>query len=56
MVDTVSLMKKLYNFDAWRKAWKHEKPVKNCFLILKREAPGICPVFPMVNPALGVGG
>jgi len=35
----------------------HEKPVKVCFDIQgrrpqKRESPGICPVFPMVHPAL----
>jgi len=36
---------------------KHEKPTKECFDIQargpqKREAPGIWPVCPMVNPAL----
>jgi len=36
---------------------KHEKPLKECFDIQargphKREAPGICPVRQMVNPAL----
>jgi len=34
-------------------AQKHEKPVKE-FFIFKREAPGICPVWPMVNPALAM--
>ena len=52
-----AVIKKLYNFDAWWTAWKHEKTVKECFGIQargpqKREAPGICPVCPVVNPAL----
>ena len=43
----------------WRvlNSLKHEKPVKECFDIQarslqKREAPDICPVCPVVNPAL----
>ena len=53
-----AVIKKLYNFDAWETAEIHEKPVKECFDIQARGpqmrmALGICPVWSMVNPALG---
>jgi len=32
---------------------KNMKNQLRSVLIFKREDPGICPVFPMVNPALG---
>jgi len=55
-----AVIKKLYNFDAWWTVWKHEKPAKECFDIQARgpqksQAPGICPVCPMVNLALAAG-
>jgi len=50
-----AVIKQLYNFDAWWTPLKHEKTVKQCALIFKREAPGICLVFPVVNPALPKG-
>jgi len=51
-----AVIRKLDTLDAWWTAWKHEKPTKECFDIQargpqKRDALGICPVFPVVNPA-----
>ena len=51
-----AVIKKLYNSEAWWTTSKHKKS-KGCFDIhargpQKREAPGICPVCPIFNPAL----
>jgi len=40
-----AVIKKLYNFDPWITAQKHEKPVKGCFVVQAR-GPGHLPGFP----------
>jgi len=45
MPKTYTLIKKLYNFDAWRTTWKFEKAAKD-YIDIEARGPGPLPGLP----------